>query len=252
MTWLIKSRGIGAITLTDSEIQLKSDVTVELVQAVGSDIGIAEAAWVSNFGGDVPKDKAERVPGLINFLMRDRHGTPFEHNSLTFRVAAPLFVFYEMHRHRVGWGYNEESARYRVLDPVFYVPGDERALRQVGSPGKYSFEPGDYKQRLATQAAHARVSRICWEEYQALLDIGVAREVARNLLPVSVFKTMYATCNVRSLFHFLSLRWAHPLSSVPTFPLAEIQMVAQGMDELAREKFPLAFEAFDRNGRVAP
>jgi len=238
--------------LTDSEVLLKSDVDVELIHCIGDNTSIAQAAWVSNYGGDIPTDKAERIPGLINFLMRDRHGTPFEHNSFTFRVSAPLFVFYEMHRHRVGWSYNEESARYRVLDPVFYVPGDARALRQVGSPGKYSFEPGDYKQRLATQAAHARVSRLCWEEYQGLLDLGVAREVARNLLPVSVFKTMYATCNLRSLFHFLSLRWAHPLSSVPTFPLAEIQMVAEKLEEAARPEFPAAFAAFDKNGRVAP
>ena len=85
-----------------------------------------------------------------------------------------------------------------------------------------------------------------------MLDHGVAREVARNVLPVSIYKTMYATCNLRSLFAFLSLRWAHDLSKVPTFPLDEIQMVAEKMDALGRDKFPLAFEAFDKNGRVAP
>jgi thymidylate synthase (FAD) len=238
--------------LTESEIQYKEDVDVELVQCVGDDTGIAEAAWVSNFGGDIPRDKAERIPGLINFLMRDRHGTPFEHNSLTFRISAPLFVFYEFHRHRVGWSYNEESARYRELDPVFYVPRADRALRQVGSPGKYVFEPGDYKQITIARAAHKRLAQDAWNEYQDLLQAGIAREVARNVLPVSIFKTMYATCNVRSLFAFLSLRWSHPMSSVPTFPLDEIQMVAQGLEEFAREKFPLAFEAFDKQGRIAP
>ena len=225
---------------------------VELIQCVGDDTGIAEAAWVSNFGGDIPKDKFERIPGLINFLMRDRHGTPFEHNSLTFRVAAPLFVFYEMHRHRVGWSYNEESARYRTLDPVFYVPRDNRALRQIGSPGKYTFEPGSYAQRVSAQASAKRAAKFAWNEYQYQLGEGIAKEVARDVLPVSIYKTMYATCNVRSLFAFLSLRWAHQLSSVPTFPLDEIQMVAQGLEQFAREKFPLAFEAFDKNGRVGP
>lgn len=219
---------------------------------MGSDAGIAEAAWVSNYGGDIPTDKAEKIPGLINFLMRDRHGTPFEHNSLTFRISAPLFVFYEFHRHRVGWSYNEESARYRKLDPVFYVPRAERALRQTGSPGKYTFEPGNYSERAIAYGAHRRIAQNAWGEYKALLENGIAREVARNVLPVSIYKTMYATCNVRSLFAFLSLRWDHIASQVPTFPLDEIKMVAMELDSLAREKFPLAFEAFDKNGRVCP
>jgi thymidylate synthase (FAD) len=234
------------------EIKYKSDVDVELIHCVGDDTAIAQAAWVSNYGGDIPTDKAERIPGLINFLMRDRHGTPFEHNSLTFRVSAPLFVFYEFHRHRVGWSYNEESARYRELDPVFYVPRADRNLRQTGSPGKYIFEPGNYTERAIAYGAHRRIAQNAWGEYKALLESGIAKEVARNVLPVSIYKTMYATCNVRSLFSFLSLRWAHPNSSVPTFPLDEIQMVAQELDVLARAHFPLAFEAFDKNGRVAP
>jgi thymidylate synthase (FAD) len=235
-----------------SEIQFKSDMDVELVKNVGGDTDIAEAAWVSNFGGDIPQDRAERIPGLINFLMRDRHGTPFEHNSLTYRVSAPLFVFYEFHRHRVGWSYNEESARYRELDPVFYVPADNRALRQIGSPGKYTFEPGDYPQRVTTQATHKLVAKTCWEQYQDLLSKGVAKEVARNVLPVSIYKTMYATCNLRSLFSFLSLRRTHPMSTVPTHPLREIEMVAELMEGATRAEFPLAFQAFDKNGRVSP
>lgn len=233
-------------------VKWKSDVDVELVSHDGDDTRIAEAAWVSNYGGGIPSDQANRIPGLINFLMRDRHGTPFEHNSLTFRVSAPLFVFYEWHRHRAGWSYNEESARYRELDPVFYVPADNRALVQTGSPGKYQFGPGSYNQVAIAEASAKRAARFTWEEYQHQLEHGIAREVARDVLPVSVYKTQYATCNLRSLFAFLSLRWAHPLSTVPTFPLAEIQMVAEGLEREARPLFPAAFEAFDKNGRVAP
>lgn len=236
----------------NSEIQFKSDMDVELIEVMGDDTRIAEAAWVSNYGGGIPNDKADRIPGLINFLMRDRHGTPFEHNSLTFLISAPLFVFYEFHRHRVGWSYNEESARYRELDPVFYVPRLDRNLRQTGSPGKYTFEPGDEDQIADVRLAHRQGAKDAWRNYQWLLDGGIAREVARNVLPVSIFKTMYATCNLRSLFSFLSLRWAHPLSTVPTFPLDEIQMVAEKMEDLARRRFPVAFEAFDKNGRIAP
>jgi thymidylate synthase (FAD) len=229
----------------------KSDMDVVLVDHMGDDRRIAEAARVSTLG-DMAVHGPDRIAGLINFLMRDRHGTPFEHNSLTFRISAPLFVFYEFHRHRVGWSYNEESARYRELDPVFYVPGPSRAIRQIGKPGAYTFEPGTLEQYETTMWAHQSIAECAWHDYQDMLNAGVAREVARNVLPVSIFKTMYATCNLRSLFSFLSLRWAHPLSQVPTFPLAEIQMVAEDLDGLAREHFPLAFEAFDKNGRVAP
>lgn len=237
-----------------SEVQFKSDVDVELVDWMGDDISIVQAARVSTLGWDDgdPDNGNGKVAGLINFLMRDRHGTPFEHNALTFRISAPLFVFYEWHRHRVGWSYNEESARYRELDPVFYMPGPDRALRQVGKPGAYEFTAGDYNQQKRTEGAHRRMAKEAWSEYQDQLKWGIAREVARNVLPVSVYKTQFATCNLRSLFSFLSLRWAHPLSTVPTFPLAEIQMVAEGLEEQSRHLFPLAFDAFDAHGRVAP
>lgn len=229
----------------------KSDMDVELIDSMGDDEAIAAAARVST-GQDISAHSDKQNAGLINFLMRDRHGTPFEHNSFTFRVSAPLFVFYEFHRHRVGWSYNEESARYRELEPVFYVPGLGRNLRQIGKPGAYVFEPGTTEQYETTMWAHESIAECAWHDYQGMLNAGVAREVARNVLPVSIYKTMYATCNLRSLFSFLSLRWAHPLSSVPTFPLAEIEEVAKAMDNLARPHFPLAFEAFDKNGRVAP
>lgn len=234
----------------------RSDMDVELIDWMGDDDRIAEAARVSTVAGEaenqVMADNPKKTAGLINFLMRDRHGTPFEHNSFTFRISAPLFVFYEFHRHRVGWSYNEESARYRELDPVFYVPGVDRNLRQIGRPGAYTFEAGDAGQHSLTVEAHQSIAECAWFDYQGMLTAGVAREVARNVLPVSIYKTMYATCNLRSLFSFLSLRRVHPDSTVPTFPLAEIEMVAEGMEKLARPYFPLAFEAFDKNGRVAP
>lgn len=229
----------------------KSDMDVELIDSMGDDEAIAAAARVST-GQDISVHSDKQNAGLINFLMRDRHGTPFEHNSFTFRISAPMFVFYEFHRHRVGWSYNEESARYRELDPVFYVPAPRRALRQIGKPGAYTFEPGTTEQYDTMMWAHESIAECAWHDYQEMLAAGVAREVARNVLPVSIYKTMYATCNLRSLFAFLSLRWAHPLSTVPTFPLAEIQAVAEKLDSLARPHFPLAFEAFDKNGRVAP
>lgn len=239
-----------------TEIEFRSEPTVDLVDVMGGDHSIVSAARVSTLGEAVEDfwtaDLEGKDKGLINFLMRDRHGTPFEHNSLTFRISAPMFVFYEFHRHRAGWSYNEESARYRELEPVFYLPGADRPLRQTGKPGAYTFEPGSELQQEQSRGYHKHVSRVAWDFYQGLLENGIAREVARNVLPVSIYKTMYATCNLRSLFSFLSLRWAHPLSQVPTFPLYEIEDVAKRMDNLARQHFPVAFETFDKNGRISP
>ena len=131
-----------------NEITFRSDVTVELVRASASDADVVFAARVSTAGEqsleDVHADPAAAV-GLINYLMRERHGSPFEHTSMTFFVQAPIFVWREHMRHRIA-SYNEESGRYRQLEPVFYVPNRERALIQVGKTGAYEFLPGTDEQ----------------------------------------------------------------------------------------------------------
>ena len=235
-------------------ITFRSDVTVELVKAVAKDADVLFAARVSTKGeaslDDVDTD-AQRSRGLINYLMRDRHGSPFEHNSMTFFVSAPIFVFREFMRHRMA-SYNEESARYRQLEPVFYVPGPQRNLVQEGKPGAYDFVPGSEEQhRIAVEATkHA-----CTEAYLAysrMLEAGVAREVARGVLPVATYSSMYVTLNARSLMNFLSLRTKRPDSHFPSYPQREIEMVAERMEEEWAALMPLTYEAFDAGGRVAP
>jgi len=128
---------------TDQEISFRSDVTVEMVRASASDADVIFAARVSTAGEQSLEDvnaDAERSSGLINYLMRDRHGSPFEHNSMTFFVRAPIFVWREHMRHRIA-SYNEESGRYRQLEPVFYVPGHDRPVVQVGKTGPTSSFP---------------------------------------------------------------------------------------------------------------
>ncbi|HVQ19053.1 MAG TPA: FAD-dependent thymidylate synthase, partial [Actinomycetes bacterium] len=137
------------------EIEFRSDVTVELVRSAARDADVLFAARVSTQGEqtlDHINDSAERSTGLINFLMRDRHGSPFEHNSMTFYVQAPIFVFREFMRHRIA-SYNEESGRYRELRPVFYVPGTERKLIQEGKPGAYKFVDGTPEQHKVVDEA---------------------------------------------------------------------------------------------------
>ena len=235
--------------------RFRSDMTVELVKHSASDTDVLWAARVSTAGEqslDELKKDPERSKGLINYLMRDRHGSPFEHNSMTFFVSAPLFVFREHHRHRVGWSYNEESGRYRELEPVFYLPDESRRLVQQGRPGKYEFVEGTPEQLRLARESMTAAYRQSYAAYQDMLAAGVAREVARSVLPVGLYSSMYATCNARSLMHFLGLRTKHELARTPSFPQREIEMVAEQMEAQWAALMPLTYEAFNRNGRVAP
>lgn len=209
------------IPADDPKIELRSDITVELVKSAATDSDVLFAARVSTAGEqslDELKKDPERSKGLINYLMRDRHGSPFEHNSMTFFVSAPIFVFREFMRHRVGWSYNEESGRYRELQPVFYAPDASRKLVQQGRPGKYVFVEGTPEQHELVGSAMEDSYRQAYATYQQMLAAGVAREVARAVLPVGLYSSMYATCNARSLMHFLGLRTQHELAKVPSFP----------------------------------
>jgi thymidylate synthase (FAD) len=239
----------------DFKIELRGDVTVELVKHSAADSDVLFAARVSTLGeqslDELQKDP-ERSKGLINFLMRDRHGSPFEHNSMTFFISAPIFVFREFMRHRVGWSYNEESGRYRELQPVFYVPDTSRKLVQQGRPGKYEFVEGTEEQHRLVSESMAESYRRAYRTYRQMLEAGVAREVARSVLPVGLYSSMYATCNARSLMHFLGLRTQHELAKVPSFPQREIEMVGEKMEAAWADLMPLTYAAFNANGRVAP
>jgi thymidylate synthase (FAD) len=239
------------------EISFRSDVTVELVRHSASDADVIFAARVSTQGEQTLEDASsgadatERDRGLINYLMRDRHGSPFEHNSMTFYVQAPIFVFREFMRHRIA-SYNEESGRYRELRPVFYVPGPERKLVQVGKPGAYDFEDGSQEQHDLTVSEIKASCTQAYESYQRMLDAGVAREVARAVLPVTLYSSMYVTMNARSLMNFLSLRTKREGTHFPSFPQREIEMVADKMEAAWESLMPMTAAAFSAGGRVAP
>ena len=230
---------------------IRNDVSVELIQHVGNDEMVARAARVST-GGDSMKSPPEGHGGLIRYLMKNRHGSPFEHGSMTFRVNAPIFVAREFMRHRAGWSYNEESGRYKVLDGEFYIPAPGRNLVQVGRPGHYQFEMGTLDQHAKMSARMENAYRRAWEAYEEMLLDGIAKEVARMVLPVGLFTSFYATCNPRSLMHFLSLRTHDELAAYPSQPMHEIEQVARGMEEHFKALYPLTHEAWDANGRVAP
>lgn len=239
----------------DNDVVFRSDMTVELMQSVGSDETVVAAARVST-NADLSKKAYKQDPeesrGLIRFLLKNRHGTPFEHNSMTFFVQAPIFVFREFMRHRVGFSYNEESGRYRQLRPIFYVPDKNRNLVQIGKPGAYEFVPGDAKQFNFMKSEMKKSYKLAYKTYLDILESGVAREVARAVLPVGTYSSMYVTCNARSLMSFLALRTKSEDSFFPSYPQREIEMVAELMEKEFAKRMPITHEVFSTNGRVSP
>ena len=236
------------------EIIFREDMSVELVKSSASDADVIWAARVSTTGDksleDVGSD-ASKSEGLINYLARERHGSPFEHTSMTFFISAPIFVFREFMRHRIA-SYNEESGRYRELKPVFYIPSKERKLVQIGKAGSYTFIDGTPEQYEITVKSIKETCALAYENYQKMLDAGVAREVARAVLPVTLYSSMYVTMNARALMNFLSLRTSRDGSHFPSYPQREIEMVAEKMEAEFAKLMPITYGAFEKSGRIAP
>ena len=236
------------------EIVFREDMSVELVKSSASDADVIWAARVSTTGDKSLEDvggDASKSEGLINYLARERHGSPFEHTSMTFFISAPIFVFREFMRHRIA-SYNEESGRYRELKPVFYIPSKERKLVQIGKAGAYTFVDGTPEQYEITVKSIKETCVLAYENYQKMLDAGVAREVARAVLPVTLYSSMYVTMNARALMNFLSLRTAREGSHFPSYPQREIEMVAEKMEAEFAKLMPITYGAFQKSGRIAP
>jgi thymidylate synthase (FAD) len=213
---------------------------VRLDDSMADDLSVINSARVSfNTRHEEMEDGDDK---LINFLMKNRHGTPFEHNSFRFHVKAPLFVFREWQRHRIS-SYNEWSARYSELKNEFYIP--ETLRTQVGKPGSYTFselKDGNSEVILEMMAAHDQRS---FDQYRVALSMGVAKEQARLFLPVSIYSEMYWTVNARSLMNFLSLRNSEQA-------MWEIRQYAIAVEDLFKSKMPVTAAVFEANERVAP
>jgi thymidylate synthase (FAD) len=231
------------------EIKFSSRISVECIRVMAADVFVAQAARVSTATDD---QLGKPIKGLINALMRERHGSPFEHGMFTFRVHAPIFVFREWQRHRAGWSYNEQSGRYTEFEPVFYVPAPGRPVTQHGRAMDYDLREGSPLQITCAVQSSMKTYRLAWSEYQDMIGNGIAREVARNVLPVATYSTMYATCNPRSLMHFLGLRTRDDAATFPSKPQAEIEWAARQCEWWLEDSMPLTYAAWTRNGRVAP
>ena len=239
-----------------SDIQFSSEMTVKLVRSMASDDMVIQAAQVSAKGENNPETVPER---LVRALLAGRHGSPFEHTAFTFFVEAPLFVFREWQRHRIS-SFNEMSGRYTELKPKFYIPDFDRAIINDGTKMKPSFafdwdidaNKHDTRRHKWARGSLRSVSRSAWRQYESMLELGIANEVARMVLPLNVYSQMYWTVNARSLMNFLSLRVESDDSLVRSYPQFEIDQAAQKVEAIFAEAMPATYAAFVKNGRVAP
>jgi thymidylate synthase (FAD) len=205
--------------------------SLELIRVSGSDVDIVNAARVSY--GKFTTTISDRDKALINYLMEHDHTSPFEHNQLSFRIKAPIFVVRQWMRHRMN-SYNEISYRYVKAPLEFYIPElwrNQDTKNKQGSVGSFKQEQFTEMYKQAVDAAVVA--------YEQLLANGVCREQARGVLPVSTYTEFIFTCNLHSLMHFIKLR-LHPGAQ------NEIRAYAQGMFDLALPHFPLALEAWKK------
>jgi thymidylate synthase (FAD) len=215
---------------------------VRLDDAMASDLSVVNSARVSF--GRRKEEMDEADAGLVRFLMRDRHGTPFEHNAFRFHVRTPIFVAREWFRHRVG-SFNEFSMRYARATDDFYVPAAEDVRTQVGKPGAYSFDPVPDDVAETTRDELQAVYETAFAAYERLVELGVARELARAVMPVGAYTEFFWTVNARALMNFLSLRNAEAAQR-------EIRRYAEACERFFAARMPVTYDAFVASGRVAP
>jgi thymidylate synthase (FAD) len=233
---------IATEVIPDGSIQVLDHGFVRLDDAMATDLSVVNSARVSFGRRKTEMDESDE--GLIRFLMRDRHGTPFEHNSFRFHVRCPIFVAREWFRHRVG-SFNEFSMRYARATDDFYVPEAEDVRTQVGKPGSYSFEPVSPELAEQTREELQAVYEHAFATYERLVEAGVARELARAVMPVGAYTEFYWTVNARALMNFVGLR-AHENAQ------REIRRYAEAVERFFAEKMPVTHAAFVANKRVAP
>lgn len=218
-----------------SGIKFKSDMGVDYIDHMGSDETVARAARVSTGRDQLEQGKIE---GLIGYLVREGHTSTLEHCTLTVRVHVPVFVHRQIMTHRT-LSKNSESGRYKELEPIFYVPSEDRPLVNTGSGAHPDLKDAPNWMFRVVEAAHRTPAEDSWKQYEGLLSIGVATEVARNVLPVSIYTSAYLTGNLLGWFNFLRLR-----NGVHGHPQYEIVEVAKKVEAIIEELYPVTYKAW--------
>lgn len=206
---------------------------IALVEHMGSDHRIVQAARISN-GAALPEWRGAADERLIRFLVEHDHMTPFEHATFTFYVKAPIFVIREWMRHRT-FSYNEMSARYKQLKPEFYFPDSVRVPDPNNKQSSVSVEDDELLDQMWAHMTDAY--EVAFTTYEALIERGVAREIARSVLPVGIYSEMYVTGNFRNWMHFCDLRGSDDAQY-------EIQVYAHAILTMIAEEMPISTDAF--------
>ncbi len=204
---------------------------LRLVDFMGDDVAIVQAARVS-FGQGSKGEKMDRK--LIDYLIANRHETPFEQAIFKYHVKCPIFVARQWFRHR--WSsFNEISARYTEMTDEFYLP--ETFRTQKSRNYRYNDLPDEVNERLRGKVES--FYREMYQLYESLIAEGVAKEQARIVLPMGLYTQFYWTINARSLMNFLSLR-------LEIHAQKEIRLYAQAIEKIFREKLPWTYDAFEK------
>lgn len=236
--------------VTDDVKKVLDHGWINLYDHMGNDHTIVNMARQSFGKNDLRPAAQQTEPlgkkdtGLVRFLMRQRHGTPFEGVVFTFNVKCPIFIAREWMRHRIG-SFNEYSGRYSKMISEFYVPRPEEVREQFGKPGAYEYRPIYYPAGQRAEEIFASSTVEAWDYYDELLAMGVAKEQARFVLPVNIYTQFTWVVNLRSLFNFISLR------SDPT-AMHEIRQYSKSIEMQIAYVVPVAYSEFVRHGRVAP
>ena len=224
-----------AEALLDKEFPVLDHGFVRLIDYMGSDDAIVRAARVS-YGKDTRKISEDR--GLIRYLMRHRHTSPFEMVELKFHVKLPIFVARQWIRHRTA-NVNEYSGRYSVMRNEFYLPkpDDVKFQARDNKQGRSKQDvPDELKRQLVAYLADSQHE--AYENYERFIDQGLARELARINLPLSLYTEWYWKIDLHNLFHFLKLRLDHHAQK-------EIREYARVMAQMTKAVCPIAYEAFE-------
>jgi len=232
----------AAEQLLDQPIPVLDHGFVRLVDYMGGDQRIVQSARVS-YGAGTKTVRQDR--GLIHYLMKHAHTSPFEQVQLTFHTKMPVFVARQWVRHRTA-RLNEISARYSVMKDEFYVPEPDKVSYQ--SESNKQGRGGNLPEAEAAEiiATLTEQNRSAYAAYEGMLEQGIARELARTILPVSLYTEWYWQIDLHNLFHFLALR-------LDGHAQYEIRVYAEAMAQCAKAVAPLAYEAFEEHvlNRVA-
>lgn len=234
-----------------------SEMSVELIDVMGSDLSVVNAARVSfhkesdweydkdNHDGHGPERLAEKDAKLINYLAKHNHWTPFAHAFASFRIKAPIFVARQLVKHQVGLAWNEVSRRYVDDEPEFFFPAREKGWRskpeenvKQGSGTTFIdvFEYGnDYVENIPQDAVE-----VCLEAYQRLLHKGVAPEQARMILPQNTMTEWIWSGSLAAFVRVCKLR-------LDPHAQQETQEIAAGIKQLLIPHFPVSFNALMEN-----